>query len=677
MLQSQNPYSLDRIDALTTMLAGMDARARQAYAAQHKNDPAVVATALNVNNIVNAAERAKAMQAGGPKPTVVDQDIAAMTPQQLPENQGIAQIPAPNMQHMADGGIAGFDESTNAPITTKRLDGMGNTNGMFNYAQDGGGVMRMAGGGMPGYKTGGLTDKQEFAAQYKDIAEKVGKELGVDPGILISQWGMETGWGKKQIGQFNLGNIKDVTGKGPKAYDKMEKSRDSYKTYDSPDAFAADYASLIKRNFPKAVGAGSDIGAFSAGLQAGEKGAYATDPNYRKSLANTYKSVTDLLPIGTAQAETVPTTAPDYKGQKAQDTDQSSGSGITSLAGLSGAAMGAADKMRQLYNTHTPLTRTGSMLRNLRPTSQLGIAAEGAGTAAAVPGIVGLGGGVLTAGVTNALSNATPEQLSQMEGFGADPSGTSFGAAILNPENRKPENTPKMSYADQMTNVAKTIVGHPDIDKMREANNKATAEKARAEKPSVKADSSVYDREDMEQGAATYEPPKPAEAIALGKAVTPPEEKQGLSNDDYLSLGLHLLASKSPNALTAAGEAGIGMLADKRASEKAKLDKELGQAHKEYYTSSAAKTKAEADYLTSGAKGIGAVQKAADTDYDNWLKAMEANPMLKMQITPELAAQKRQEFLDKAYKMYKIQAPEGTSLASNAPVSSGGFRFVS
>ena len=82
----------------------------------------------------------------------------------------------------------------------------------------------------------------------------------------------------------------------------MEKSRDSYKSYDSPEAFAADYTALIKRNFPKAVGAGSDIGAFSAGLQSGTKGAYATDPNYRKVLANTYKN----LPMGAAVAEEVP-----------------------------------------------------------------------------------------------------------------------------------------------------------------------------------------------------------------------------------------------------------------------------------------------------------------------------------------------------------------------------------
>ena len=135
MLQTQNPYSRERIDALTTMLAGMDARGRQAYATQHRNDPAVVATAVHVNNTVKAAERAKAMQAAGPMPTVVDQNIAAMSPApapvaqtQLPENQGIAQIPTPNMQTLADGGIAGYEDDEEGMAT----GGMG---GMFNFAQ--------------------------------------------------------------------------------------------------------------------------------------------------------------------------------------------------------------------------------------------------------------------------------------------------------------------------------------------------------------------------------------------------------------------------------------------------------------------------------------------------------------------------------------------------------------
>jgi hypothetical protein len=146
MLQSQNPYSTERIDALTRSLSTMDARARQKYASDHKNDPAVVAVALNVSNILAAAERNKAMQGGAPQGTVVDKEIAGMTPPpqhmaRLPEQQGIAQLQAPNLEGMADGGIAGY------------ADGGGADGSQFDFVQRNEPVVRMADGGhIPRYQ---------------------------------------------------------------------------------------------------------------------------------------------------------------------------------------------------------------------------------------------------------------------------------------------------------------------------------------------------------------------------------------------------------------------------------------------------------------------------------------------------------------------------------------------
>ena len=147
MLQSQNPYSTERIDALTKTLATMDARARQKYAAQHKDDPAVIAVALNVNNILAAAERNKAMQAGAQQQSkVVDREIAGMVPPpqqmtRLPEEQGIAQLKVPNLEGMADGGIAGY------------ADGGMAGGSEFDFAQRSEPVVRMAGGGhIPRYQ---------------------------------------------------------------------------------------------------------------------------------------------------------------------------------------------------------------------------------------------------------------------------------------------------------------------------------------------------------------------------------------------------------------------------------------------------------------------------------------------------------------------------------------------
>lgn len=98
----------------------------------------------------------------------------------------------------AEGGIMGFDESANSPMSSHNLDSMGNTDGMFNYAHDGGGVMRMAEGGIAGYapggyvpsdtdifnyfKTPGLTDAkiaqdmQTFGVSAADIARATGTQ---------------------------------------------------------------------------------------------------------------------------------------------------------------------------------------------------------------------------------------------------------------------------------------------------------------------------------------------------------------------------------------------------------------------------------------------------------------------------------------------------------------------
>jgi hypothetical protein len=195
-----------------------------------------------------------------------------------------------------------------------------------------------------------------------------------------------------------------------------------------------------------------------------------------------------------------------------------------------------------------------------------------------------------------------------------------------------------------------------------------------AEKQTVKADLDAMDREDAEMGAAmrANQQPKVPDKNDILKATTeavPPETLFGLGKQDVMMLGLQLMASKNPRMLGALGEAGIGTLAAKTAREKAQTEKDYTQAAKESMLASAARSRAETDYLQSGAKGISAVQKAADIDYDNWLKSMQANPMLKMNITPELAAQKRQEFLDKAYKMYKMEAPAGASSAPAAPSS--------
>ena len=115
---------------------------------------------------------------------------------------------------------------------------------------------------------------EEFVKVYGPIAEQVGKEIGVDPRVILGKWGMESGWGKSTIGAYNFGNVKDVTKQGPKAYDKVEKSNDAYLNFESPQAFGNYYTGLIKRGYPNAIGAGEDTRKFTEGLGSGTIGSY-------------------------------------------------------------------------------------------------------------------------------------------------------------------------------------------------------------------------------------------------------------------------------------------------------------------------------------------------------------------------------------------------------------------
>lgn len=105
------------VNALQKTLSAMPLDRLQQYAQLHKNDPYVVAMALSVANTKKEAMAAQQGQAGQqPMPKVVDQDIAGIAPQQqLPENQGIGQLPAPNMQKMAEGGIVAFGDGGEVP----------------------------------------------------------------------------------------------------------------------------------------------------------------------------------------------------------------------------------------------------------------------------------------------------------------------------------------------------------------------------------------------------------------------------------------------------------------------------------------------------------------------------------------------------------------------------------
>jgi hypothetical protein len=94
------------VNKITSTLAKLPDQQLQQYAQMHKNDPYIMALAMSESN------RRKEMRASGQgamqeQPKVVDQMVAEMAPQQLPEEMGIGQLPAGEM-NFAGGGIVAF-----------------------------------------------------------------------------------------------------------------------------------------------------------------------------------------------------------------------------------------------------------------------------------------------------------------------------------------------------------------------------------------------------------------------------------------------------------------------------------------------------------------------------------------------------------------------------------------
>jgi len=198
----QTPIGTPDVNLITKTLAGLQPdSALQQYAMLHKNNPYILSLAKSESDRRKQL-RTAAQGNPGQQPTVADQNIAGMAPApmmaqtQLPENQGIAQLPTPNMQRMADGGIAGYEDDEEGMAT----GGMG---GMFNFAQQSEPVVRMSGGGhIPRYQgntmdgsvvTSGDMYTQQLAlrAKYEKEATEMGegtrREFSPDVKVFAQQ----------------------------------------------------------------------------------------------------------------------------------------------------------------------------------------------------------------------------------------------------------------------------------------------------------------------------------------------------------------------------------------------------------------------------------------------------------------------------------------------------------
>ena len=101
------------------------------------------------------------------------------------------------------------------------------------------------------------------------------------PTFLKGLGKLETGPNNKStIGNNNFFNIKDVSEKGPRRYDKVEGSNDSYREFATPEEAYAEVTTLLARKYPAALTAKTPE-EFANALRNGVGGAkYATDPKH-------------------------------------------------------------------------------------------------------------------------------------------------------------------------------------------------------------------------------------------------------------------------------------------------------------------------------------------------------------------------------------------------------------
>jgi hypothetical protein len=762
------------VNQITSELAKMPDHALQQYAAMHKNDPYTVTLALS------EANRRKQMRMGAqgagamPQPTVVDQDIAQMSPppQQmamahgLPEEQGIGQLPAPNMQGMAGGGIVAFDE----------------------------------GGDVPGYKQGGTslsTYIDKYAQEYKldpsvlsqiVDAESKGRTTAKNPestahgaGQLLNDMWKKMGGGERgdaetqvrnaaKLLRSNTDNFKNATGREPSA-------AESYTTWvlgdstgravlgASPNASVED---VIKKADPKHA---DDIIGKNPSLFKNKSVADVMQ------WATTKTTPSPAIPVAAAQAatgaETTPSSAVKPKTNPLSNLlPPKSNEPYRPLEELQKNISGAFNVAKQIpSNLYNLATSPEEYFRNIN-TSNLGPAiiggfnpshigkagvpnvkaAEAPVAPVVEPAIPTVTESVVSpaveaarakqaaarAAVQTQVGQPKPALQTPVEAAQAKQAAARKGLETLLPNNAAPTfpitpeslaareaaaaklkaAQPKPATAEGQTfpiepeseGLAAIQRGKLELERQAEAARKtaapaettpitpveapavgekpispfdvANATKSRVpstfpyaedQNPYVanttanKYDTGVMGGERQptaEEGIVAALKEKPA------KAIVEPEAKKDSTdwNDLMIKMGLNLMASKDPNAISGVGQAGLGTLGMMQAEEKAKSEREAKMSEADYRKAMGEQARAMAGAIERGAK-----EKNLQLEAEKLIaQEISKDKFLNMPGQESARAAREAQMRATIYRQLGIEP----TMATGASAPAGGFSVV-
>lgn len=145
-----------------------------------------------------------------------------------------------------------------------------------------------------------INNPDEFKDKLLPLAQKAGRELGVDPKMILSQAALETGWGQHMIrkpngdNSFNLFGIKanhgwqgDVASVKTLEYQNGVAQQQSakFRSYGSYEESFNDYVGFIKGHsrYQNALDSSQKPEHYVQELQ---RAGYATDPNYATKIQN-------------------------------------------------------------------------------------------------------------------------------------------------------------------------------------------------------------------------------------------------------------------------------------------------------------------------------------------------------------------------------------------------------
>ena len=697
--------ALPNSEKITSQLATLPDQALKQMAMMHKSDPYVLPLIISEDGRRKQMRQAAQAQMGGmPQPKVADAAVAQMG--QLPEEQGIGALPAPNMQGMADGGIVGYDEGGMA-------DG-----GMFDFAQRSEPVLRMAAGGVPGYKNGVAVPPDLDA--YIDEQAKLN---GIPPATLRAVIQAESG-GKVDAqsktssaqGLMQLINRTFTKGGGD-----PEKRKDPFENIRVGAKVLGQDAAALRKQLNRDVspeelyathvlgrGTGSRLLQADPSMTMAQALKAADPKNADKIISSNSKLFGDgkktvgevmqtfstkmasAVPIGAAQAGEPPRAAPQdlasqIPGQSVQ-APASTYDQTNSYFGRLADTMGIPQEyQRNISNTLNAMSGFTSPISTANRA-----VGQASGALEATPEMIAKAEQAKKIAETQRLLPPAKAGLEALD----DASQATRAAAEAARRARGVEQDVQaakaaeqsIDAANMTSKIARTteeaIAAGPNaraLDSAKAANAaKALSATQLAEQKLSGGEAAAYDPNKMapvrpdEFGTAEPEAaPKPSDVIAAAKDAVPAKERKGFGNDDLLMLGLSLMANKSPNFMTALGEAGIQTLTAKKEREKAETDLEYKDIMKKYYGAIGTKAEVEAKQAEAGTKYNALARQHAMDNIAREMQKWEANP-LNVGATPQDVEAKRLALAKFYFPLAGLEVPS----TMGVPAPSAGYKVL-